>query len=265
MNTISFITANFVAREIGYNMTDGWMQGDTATQQHYQPLETFPARFDGMLREIRALGFDAIDLWAAHLHPAWATPAHIAAARDALQANGLRVTSLAAWCANTEDLEGFCKIANALEVKLIGGGAPVLRTHRSEVVAILDAHDIRFGVENHPEKSASELLEQIGDGANGRIGAAPDTGWWALEGANAAGALRELRDHILTVHLKDIVEPGVHRTCALGAGIVGAQDCVRALQDMNYTGTIGIEHEPEDHDPRAEVAESKTRLEAWLK
>ncbi|NJK46029.1 MAG: sugar phosphate isomerase/epimerase, partial [Pleurocapsa sp. SU_196_0] len=96
MNTISFITANFVAREIGYNMTDGWMQGDTATQQHYQSLETFPARFDGMLREIRALGFNAIDLWAAHLHPAWATPAHIAAARDALQANGLRVTSLAA-------------------------------------------------------------------------------------------------------------------------------------------------------------------------
>ena len=27
MNTISFMTANYVARQIGYNMTEGWMQG----------------------------------------------------------------------------------------------------------------------------------------------------------------------------------------------------------------------------------------------
>ena len=31
MNMISFMTANYVARQIGYNMTEGWMQGDNAT------------------------------------------------------------------------------------------------------------------------------------------------------------------------------------------------------------------------------------------
>jgi L-ribulose-5-phosphate 3-epimerase len=265
MNAISFITANFVARELGYSMTEGWGQGDTATQEHFKPLETFGARFDAMLKEVKALGFDTIDLWAAHLHPDWASPAHVEIARAALRDNGIRVSSFAAWCGNLEVLEGFCELANALGVSIIAGGAPVLRTHRAEAVALLKKHDVKFAIENHPEKRAAELLEQIGDGADGFIGAAPDTGWWALEGANAAAVLRELGGHILTVHLKDIVKPGVHLTCALGAGIAGIRDCVQTLKDLGYTGTIGIEHEPEDHDPRAEVAESKRVLENWLK
>jgi L-ribulose-5-phosphate 3-epimerase len=264
MNTISFITANFVARELGYHMTEGWGQGDTATQEHFKPLETFGARFDAMLKEVKALGFDTIDLWAAHLHPDWATPAHIETAKAALNDNGMRVSSFAAWCGNLEVLEGFCKLANALGVKIIAGGAPVLRTDRDAAIALLKRHDVKFAIENHPEKTVGELLEQIGDGADGFIGAAPDTGWWALEGANPAEILRALNGHILTVHLKDIVRTGVHLTCALGAGIADIPDCVQALKDIGYTGTIGIEHEPEDHDPRAEVAESKRTLEGWL-
>ena len=57
MNTISFNTANFVAREIGYAMTEGWMQGDAATQAWYRPLDTFGSRFGAMLDEVVALGF----------------------------------------------------------------------------------------------------------------------------------------------------------------------------------------------------------------
>ena len=32
-NHISFISANFVARQLNYHMTEGWMQGDKATNQ----------------------------------------------------------------------------------------------------------------------------------------------------------------------------------------------------------------------------------------
>ena len=45
MRKISFMSANFVAREIGYNMDSGWMQGDTATNEHFSPLATFEERF----------------------------------------------------------------------------------------------------------------------------------------------------------------------------------------------------------------------------
>ena len=57
---ISFMSANFVARELGYRMTDGWMQGDSATQDCFRPVATFAGRFDAMLGEIKALGFKSI-------------------------------------------------------------------------------------------------------------------------------------------------------------------------------------------------------------
>ena len=41
MNTISFMTANYVAREIGYNMTKGWMEGDDATNAFFAPIDTY--------------------------------------------------------------------------------------------------------------------------------------------------------------------------------------------------------------------------------
>src|ERR687886_1421464 len=84
-NPISFITANYVARELGYNMTGGWGQGDHATNEHFRPIETFAGRFEELLRDVRAMGFEAIDLWNAHLNWAWATDAHIATARAARQ------------------------------------------------------------------------------------------------------------------------------------------------------------------------------------
>lgn len=264
MNTISFITANFVARELGYTMTEGWMQGDGATQAHFRPLESFGARFEAMLEEIAAMGFTALDLWGAHLHPDWASPQHLEIAQAALKRHKLKVTSLAAWCGSLGHVRGFCRVANAVGAPVIAGGAPVLKDHRSEAVEILRAHDVRIGLENHPEKSPQDLLMQIGDGAGGFIGASPDTGWWAAQAYDAPSALRELRDHLLSVHLKDVLAVGAHETCRFGRGVAKIEGCARALQEIAYAGPIGIEHEPEHFDPREDVLESKRLLEGWL-
>jgi L-ribulose-5-phosphate 3-epimerase len=264
VNTISFISANFVARELGYQMTEGWMQGDTATQNRYRPLETFAARFDALLAEVSGMGFRAIDLWGAHLHPDWASPDHLEIAREALKRHGLTVTSLAAWCASLEHVTGFCRVAAAIGAPVIAGGAPVLQTARSETVHILNAHGLKLGLENHAEKTAQELLDQIGDGANGVIGASTDTGWWATQSGDAPTALRELKDHLLTVHLKDVLAAGAHETCRFGLGVANIQGCAQTLRSIGYAGPIGIEHEPELHDPRDDVLESKRLLEGWL-
>lgn len=264
MNTISFISANFVARELGYRMTEGWMQGDTATQNHFRPLETFGVRFDAMLGEVAAMGFTAIDLWGAQLHPDWASTQHLEIARDALTRHSLTVTSLAAWCGSLEHVTGFCRVAQAIGAPVIAGGAPILQTARAETVAILKAHGVKLGLENHPEKTAHELLEQIGDGAGGFVGASPDTGWWATQGYDAPTALRELKDHLLTVHLKDVLAAGAHETCRFGRGVAKIEGCARVLQEIGYAGPIGIEHEPEHFDPREDVLESKRLLEGWL-
>jgi len=95
-NTISFMTANYVAREVGYAM-HGWGHGDRATNEAFAPLETYGEKLDELLGEIAALGFRAVDVWGAHLSPDWATDRHVELAVETLGRHGLEVTSYATW------------------------------------------------------------------------------------------------------------------------------------------------------------------------
>lgn len=264
MNTITFMSANFVARELEYAMTGGWGQGDQATQAAFRPIESFAARFDALLAEVVALGFDAIDLWTGHLNPAWATPAHIEAARAALARHRLRVVSLAGWFgATVEEFEQSCRLAAALDCRILGGSTAALARDRPATLALLRRHELQLALENHPEKTPGELLAKIGAG-EGLLGAALDTGWFATQGYDAARAIDELRDVVLHVHLKDVRAAGAHDTCGFGQGVVPLRACVDVLRRIGYSGAISVEHEPEDRDPRPEVAASLQQLRAWL-
>jgi len=95
-NDIALHTASFVARETGYAM-HGWGHGDRATNEAFAPIDTFAERFDSLLAHIQGLGFDAIDIWGAHLSPAWATDEHIDAACAVLERRAMRVATYAAW------------------------------------------------------------------------------------------------------------------------------------------------------------------------
>ena len=61
--------------------------------------------------------------------------------------------------------------------------------------------------ENHPEKSPQEVLALIGD-ADDVLGAAIDTGWWATQGYDPVQAIRDLRERLFHVHLKDVEAAG---------------------------------------------------------
>ncbi|HZG68300.1 MAG TPA: TIM barrel protein [Herpetosiphonaceae bacterium] len=262
---ISFITANFVARQLGYNMTGGWGQGDRATNDFFRPIETFGTRFEDLLKEIRAMGFEVIDLWLAHLHWSWATPEHIEIANDLLSRHNMAVTSLAGgFGTDREELEAACKLAVAMNTTILGGSTSLLAHDRPVVVALLKEHGVRLGIENHPEKTAAELLAKIGDGGDGTIGAAVDTGWFGTHGYDAARALEEIGELVFHVHLKDVRSAGGHETCRFGEGVVPIEECVRTLQRMGYRGGYGIEHEPEHFDPTADCTAMLHMLQGWL-
>ena len=265
-NSIAFITANYVARELGYNMTGGWGQGDHATNKHFRPIETFAGRFEELLRDVRAMGFEAIDLWNAHLNWAWATEAHIATARELLAKYNLPVLSLAGgFGATPQEFEAACRLAAALGAGILAGSTPLLAKDRAAVVAILKQYDVKLGIENHPgEKTPADVLRQIGDGGDGRLGTAVDTGWWGTQGYDAARAIEELGEHILCVHLKDVLAAGAHDTCRYGQGVVPIEGCVRTLQRMGYRGSYGVEHEPEHYDPTEDCRAMLQMLRGWL-
>ncbi len=259
----SFMSANYVAKELGYGAADEWGPFDAATNAAFEPIDAFPERFDGLLASIRAIGFDAIDLWFGHLNWSWATPEHVAAARDSLARHDLRVVSLAGSIGTTSaDVAAACRLANDLDVDLIAGPGSIVRTDRDEVAAVLDAHGVRFGLENHPERTPAEVLEAIGD--VDVLGAAVDTGWWATQGYDPVAAIDELSERLFHVHLKDVEEPGTHVTCMYGQGCARISDCVDALLDMGYTGPVSVEHEPYDRDPTAECARMLASLRKQL-
>jgi len=265
LNTLACVTANYVAREIGYRMTGGWLQGDEATQAFFRPLETFGARFGALLEEIRALGFSAIDLWLAHLSPEWATPEHIRLARTALEAREITVVSLAGgFGATPAAFERACQLARALEAPLLGGGAPLLASDRAAALDLLRRYGLRLGIENHPEPTPQALLAQIGGDSGGLVGATVDTGWFATQGYDAAQAIRELGPLVFSVHLKDIRAPGGHETVRYGQGCVPLRACVQALRAIGYGGPVSVEHEPEHHDPSEDVRASAALLRGWL-
>jgi sugar phosphate isomerase/epimerase len=263
-NAIAFTTANYVARETGYAMRD-WAQGDRATRDAFASIETYAERFDTLLADIQALGFDTIDVWGAHLHHEWATDAHIEAACEAIRRRGLRVATYATWI-DPANIERACEVALALGTEVIGGGCS---GDAGQIAAVLARNGVRVGIENHPEATPAELRRKIiaadEAGYPGVFGTTIDTGWWGTQGYDASVAIEELADRLLHVHLKDVrtvSEP--HETCRWGDGIVPIEKCVRTLQRLGYAGAIVVEHEPETFDPTDEIRAMRAQLEQWL-
>jgi L-ribulose-5-phosphate 3-epimerase len=254
------MTANYVAKETGYAM-QGWGHGDRETQAAFRPRETYRERLGALLGDVRALGFDTVDMWGAHLGAEWATDEHLAIAAGELARRGLGVATYATWI-GPSNVERACELALGLGTTLIGGGCsgPV-----EDLVPALRRYGVTLAVENHPEQSPAELLEKIERG-EGRLAATVDTGWWATHGYDAAQAILDLGAHVAHVHLKDVRAVGEpHETCRYGEGIVDAEGCVRALRSIGYDGSIAVEHEPELHDPGDECRAMRVELERWLR
>jgi sugar phosphate isomerase/epimerase len=256
---ISFTTANYVAREVGYAM-HGWGHGDRATNEAFAPLDTYEEKLDELLADVAALGFTALDLWGAHLGADWATDAHVEIAVEALRRHGLTVTSYATWV-GPSNIERACELTVALDASIIGAG---FSGDPQELAPVLAKYGVRLGVENHPEKTPADVLAKIEAGGE-MFGATVDTGWWGTQGYDAARAIEELGPHVLHVHLKDVLAVGEpHDTCRWGAGIVPIEECVRTLQRLGYDGAITVEHEPETFDPSDDLRAMRAQLEGWL-
>ena len=254
------MTANEVARETGWAM-HGWGHGDRATNEAFAPLETFGERFDALLGRVRALGFDAIDLWGAHLGPDWAGDEHVAIAREALDRHGIAVATYATWV-GAGNVRRSCELALAVGTSTIGGG---FSGGAATLAPVLREYGVTLAIENHPERTPAEVLAKI-EAADGTMAATVDTGWWGTQGYDAAAAIEELGEHVAHVHLKDVLRVGEpHDTCAWGEGVVDVEACVRALERIGYAGALAVEHEPEDRDPSEEIRAMRRQLEGWVR
>ncbi len=263
---VSFITANYVAREVNYNLRPfNWGAADRATVEAFHGLQ-FGQKFDELCRLVRDAGFTNIDLWVAHLNPFVATRSMVDEAAALLKQHGLRVVAYTGGLGRPEiarpDAEKVYQVATAIGAPLLGVGL-----HPSNAKLAYDlgkAYGVKYAIENHPERNPQELLARIGDYGE-VIGVAQDTGFWGMYGYDAVRATHELKDHLLHMHLKQVRQtPDGWHSCAYDEGVVDVAGVVAALKVIGYSGAISVEHEPAYEDPLPAVARSADQLRGWL-
>lgn len=266
MNRISYNCSNLVAAQSGYSPQNDWDTCVEAVNEFYRPLETFAARFERMILDIKALGFDALDIWTpGQLNWRWATEEYLTIARSLLDKHHIAVTSIGGDFGETkEEFVAACKLAIAVNTDLLSGVTPVMHSDRAFVVRTLRDYNLRLGIENHPEKSSREMLDEIEDGGGGRIGTTVDTGWYCTQHYDVVRAIEELNKHIFHVHLKDVLAGEEHLNVGYGQGIVPMEKCVYALRRIGYAGDYCIENHPVDHDPTEEIKAAFVLMRKWV-
>jgi L-ribulose-5-phosphate 3-epimerase len=255
---IAFVTANYVARASRYALSPfRWDEAERVTVEQFSRHE-----WHAILDEIAGLGIRSVEVWRAHANPDSLSEEDARALQDALTSRGMRGVSYAAglWGAatNPAGAEATFRAARALQLPIIAGGMDAASV--PVAAALAHRYGVKVAIENHTEQTPDEVLQKIAVDPT-VIGATVDTGWWATQGYSAAAAIRTLAPHLWHVHLKDVRAAGAHDTCALGEGVTDIPAVLDALRDIGYGGYCSIEHEPEDHEPMAEVRESLRYLE----
>lgn len=263
---ISFITADYVARESGYAMRPfDWGAADRATQDAFHGPR-FAEKFDELASLVRSAGFSAIDLWVAHLNPHKATDVMVDEARAILRRHGLELVAYTAGLGRPDmsraEAERVYAVAKALGAPVLGVGL-----HPSNMRLAYDLgkeYGIKYAIENHPERTPAEILARMGR-YDEWIGVAQDTGFWGQFGYDAVKATYELKDHLFHMHLKQVRRRGDGwETCSYEDGVVDIKGVAIALKELGYNGAVSVENEPHDRDPFDEVKRSGEQLRAWL-
>ena len=77
-----------------------------------------------------------------------------------------------------------------------------------------------------------------------RIGAGPDTGWFAAGGQDPAELFDIAGDRIKVVHLKDVAAEGEYRPVDLGDGIARLAPFMAGLAEQGFNGPLTVARDP---------------------
>jgi sugar phosphate isomerase/epimerase len=234
---IAFNTANLVGRVSGYRYElKNW------GQQHDKTVAATDERaWASICHDISKAGYRAVEVWEAHAAPEGLTPEKGKLWRRILDDHGLTPVAYAGGL-RKETVD----ICHTLGIPHLDGGLRGLSPEKA--TELCRQTDMKFNLENHPEKNVAEILKPIG-GGNEWLGVCVDTGWLGTQGASSADIIRELGTLVRHVHVKDVQRAGSHETCRLGDGTVNIPAALNALTAINYRGWYSWEDEPEDRNP----------------
>lgn len=244
---IAFNTANLVGQVTNWKFSlNNWMD-----QHHATIKATDETRWAEICAQIAGCGFHAVEVWQAHADPSVMTEEKAKQWKKIMADHGLEAI---AWAGGIG--EDTARVCQWLGIPMTAGG---LGGGLDKATAVCKAYGLKANHENHPEKSAAEIIGRI-QGGNQYVGIAVDTGWLGTQGVDAPAAISTMGKLVRHVHLKDVRAKGGHETVMLGDGCVNVAGCIAALRAIAYTGWLSWEDEPEDRNP----FDSAVRNREWI-
>lgn len=248
---VAFNTANLVARVSGYRFQlSRWGEQHARTAR-----ETDEAAWRSICADIARAGYQAVEVWEAHASPDALTHEKALVWREIMDENNLAPAGYAG-----QLTERTVQICHWMGIDRINGGLPM---DLPEANDLCRTSGVRYNFENHPEKSAGDVLAKIGGGSE-FVGVCVDTGWLGTQNVSAPDTIRVLGPLVRHVHVKDVKAAGGHDTCLLGTGVVDLPGTFAALAEIGYDGWYSWEDEPEDRNPLDAAEESRRFIEARL-
>ena len=89
------------------------------------------------------------------------------------------------------------------------------------------------------------------------LGACADVGHWVRSGLDPVDCLKKLEGRVITLHFKDLNEPGSKaHDVPWGTGVSNAQGMLTELQRQKFNGAICVEYEYNWETSSPEIAAS---------
>ena len=160
---------------------------------------------------------------------------------------------------NPADARKVFEFAKALGIR-------VINTESVEAIdtfePLVKEYDIKVGFHDHPKQpnnpnykmwDPAYILSVVKD-RDPRIGSCADTGHWVRSGVKPVDAIKILKGHIVSSHLKDlhVAEPGGHDV-PFGTGVSDVTGILDEYKAQGFDGPISVEYEFKQDDNLAEV------------
>ena len=119
---------------------------------------------------------------------------------------------------------------------------------------LVEEFKIPIAIHNHgpedPRYRTPEMIAKALKDHHRLIGLCVDTGHFLMADVNPVEVVREFKDRVYGVHLKDVKSEGKQkRWSVLGEGDLKTADLLRALKDTGFKGGLSLEYEEEEDNP----------------
>jgi inosose dehydratase len=214
---------------------------------------------DEVIAVAKRLQLNSVCLKSMHL-PLESKPAEIKAAAKKVRDAGLDLYAAGViYMKSEEEVNTAFTYAKMAELKMIVGVPnhdllPLVEKKVKETDIKLAIHNHGPGDDVYP--SPDNVYEKIKN-LDKRIGLCIDIGHTFRIGQDPAAKARQYAERLYDIHLKDVDGTGAEgETLELGRGIMDIPAFLHALQEINYSGVVGLEYEKDGDDPVPGLAES---------